>query len=130
MRKTDSMLRKWPITALVGLALVALSTGGYAGKADVVDVSVEPEGDRTYRFSATVRHDDEGWDHYADRWEVLTPDGEVLDTRVLHHPHENEQPFTRSLGGVEIPAGISRVRIRARDSVHGYGGRESTVELP
>ena len=130
MRQTNGTCRKWPITALLGVALVLLSTGGHAGKADVLDVSVEPEGDRTYRFSATVRHEDEGWDHYADRWEVLTPDGEVLDTRVLHHPHENEQPFTRSLGGVEIPAGISRVRIRAGDSVHGYGGREATVELP
>ncbi len=116
--------------AILGLALIALSTGGYAGEADVVDASVEPEGERTYRFSATVRHADDGWDHYADRWVVLTPDGEALDTRVLHHPHENEQPFTRSLGGVEIPEGISRVRIRARDSVHGYGGREGTVELP
>lgn len=46
---------------------------------------------------------------------MVGPDGEVLATRVLHHPHTNEQPFTRSFGGVEIAAGIARVELRARD---------------
>jgi hypothetical protein len=77
----------------------------------------------------TVKHDDEGWDHYADRWEVLGPDGEVLGTRVLYHPHVGEQPFTRSLGGVEVPEGVEKVVVRARDSVHGYGGKDVLVEL-
>lgn len=116
--------------ALACAALAAWPTAGRAGKADVVDVGVEAQGERTYRFSVTVRHADEGRDHYADRWQVLTPGGRLLDTRILHHPHENEQPFTRSLGGVEVPADVSRVTVRARDSVHGYGGAEVTIELP
>ena len=53
----------------------------------------------------------------------------MLGTRVLLHPHESEPPFTRSLGGVKVPAGVSRVTLRAHDSVHGYGGREMAVEL-
>ena len=52
-----------------------------------------------------------------------------LATRVLRHPHVNEQPFTRQLAGVEIPAGLERVRIRAHDSVHADGGAEVVVEL-
>ena len=54
----------------------------------------------------------------------------MLGTRVLLHPHDKEQPFTRSLSGVAIPAGTDRVRLRAHDSVHDYGGAEMTVELP
>jgi len=42
----------------------------------------------------------------------------------------NEQPFTRSLSGVEIPADVAEVSVRARDSVHGYGGAEMTVAVP
>ena len=61
----------------------------------------------------TVRHDDEGWEHYADRWEVVAPDGTVLASRTLYHPHVDEQPFTRSLNGLVIPKGIMRVRVRA-----------------
>ena len=87
------------------------------------------ESDGTWRFRVTVRHDDEGWDHYADRWQVETPDGRVLGTRVLLHPHENEQPFTRALGGVVIPEEVEEVVIRAHDSVHGDGGATVTVRL-
>lgn len=115
---------------VLAVCLAAMASTTQAGEADVLDVAVEAGAGGLYRFEVTVRHADEGWDHYADRWEVLTPDGEVLATRVLHHPHENEQPFTRSLGGVEVPDGLSRVVVRARDSVHGFGGQERTVDLP
>lgn len=49
------------------------------------------------RISVTLAHPDTGWDHYADGWQVSTPDGTELGVRVLHHPHVTEQPFTRSL---------------------------------
>jgi len=100
-----------------------------AGEADVVDVAVTPD-NGGYHFEVTVRHADEDWKHYADRWEILAPDGTVLATRVLHHPHVNEQPFTRSLGPVAIPGNITEVRVRAHDSVHGHGGEEQRVNLP
>lgn len=101
-----------------------------AGEADVVDVLVRGSRDQGYRIEVTVRHADEGWEHYADRWEVLSPDGTVLATRVLHHPHVEEQPFTRSLSGVRIPEGIDEIIIRAHDSLDGYGGRSLRVKLP
>lgn len=83
-----------------------------------------------WRFSVTVRHDDTGWDHYADEWQVVDPaTGTVLARRVLAHPHVEEQPFTRSQSGIEIPAGITTVVVRAKCNVHGFGGREITVDL-
>ena len=100
-----------------------------AGQADVVAVEAGSEGPGIWRFHVTVAHGDTGWSHYADKWDVVAPDGTVLGTRVLLHPHETEQPFTRSLGGVKIPAGIGAVVLRAHDSEHGYGGKEMTVEL-
>ena len=102
----------------------------HAGEADVVDVSVKQTGNNVYHFSVGVRHADEGWDHYANKWDVVAPDGTVLGTRILHHPHINEQPFTRSLSGVNIPAGINKATIRAHDSVHEYGGKSVTVDVP
>jgi len=99
-----------------------------AGLADVTAASASCA-DRVCTFVVTVRHADEGWNHYANAWEVVAPDGTVLATRVLEHPHVDEQPFTRELRGVVIPAGVVSVRIRARDSVHGYGGREVVVPI-
>lgn len=112
------------------LTLAVLMTPAFAGKADVVGVKVTKEAGGTYAFDVTVKSDDTGWEKYADKWDVVAPDGKVLGTRVLLHPHENEQPFTRSLGGVAVPQGVRTVTIRAHDKVEGYGGREMTVELP
>lgn len=83
----------------------------------------------TWRFEVSVRHADAGWEHYADRFEVLSLDGEVLGTRTLLHPHDNEQPFTRSLAGVAIPDGVVEVEVRAHDSVHGDSGATMRVFL-
>jgi hypothetical protein len=115
---------------VVFLVLAATCLSASAGDADVLEVAVSCNSDSICRFDVTVKHDDEGWKHYANRWEVLSPDGEILATRKLTHPHDNEQPFTRSLDNVRIPSGLSEVIVRAHDLNHGYGGREIIVELP
>jgi len=102
----------------------------WAGQADIIDVNVHLSAPQTYTFDVTVQHADTGWDHYADQWDVVAPDGTVLGTRVLYHPHVDEQPFTRSLSGVRIPARVKQVTIRAHDKVHGWGGKTMTVKLP
>lgn len=116
------------LVAFVLLATTCVSAS--AGDADVLDVVVACSSDSMCRFDVTVKHDDEGWKHYANRWEVLSPDGEILATRELAHPHDNEQPFTRSLVNVRIPSNLFEVTVRAHDLRHEYGGKEIVVELP
>ncbi|WP_296423206.1 hypothetical protein [Yoonia sp.] len=82
------------------------------------------------RFDVTVTHPDTGWDHYADGWEVLDAQGNRLGLRALAHPHETEQPFTRSLSGVQVPAGATRVFVRTRCSVDGWSDALFEVTLP
>ncbi|NBC88570.1 MAG: hypothetical protein GVX90_03590 [Alphaproteobacteria bacterium] len=112
------------------IAALVFAAPALAGEADVVDVEVMKQGEGQFRFDVTVRHVDEGWEHYADRWDVVGPDGDVLGSRELLPAHVNEQPFTRSLAGVEIPAEAEKVTIRAHDNVHGLGGEEMTVAVP
>ncbi len=81
----------------------------------------------SWRFNVTVRHGDTGWDHYADGWRVENAQGDVLGYRKLHHPHENEQPFTRSLSGVQIPAGTTEVFVRLSDNTTGWA--DETVKV-
>ena len=106
----------------------AMVSSAFAGETDVVDVKVTGSGG-SYNFSVTVKHADEGWDHFANRWEVVGEDGTVYGTRILAHPHVNEQPFTRS-GSIKIPEGVKTVIVRANDSVHGLGGKEIVVQVP
>ncbi|MGI9642863.1 MAG: hypothetical protein ACR2N9_08770 [Acidimicrobiia bacterium] len=101
------------------------------GCAHVIDAVVEPQGNGVYRVSATVESQETGWDKYADRWEIRDPaTGVVVGERLLAHPHVDEQPFTRSLGGVLIPAAVTTVEIAAHDSVLGFCGTVHTAEVP
>ncbi|WP_407494051.1 hypothetical protein [Pseudooceanicola sp. MF1-13] len=80
-----------------------------------------------WKISVTLQHPDEGWDHYADAWEVRDMAGNVLGTRELMHPHGHNEPFTRSLSSVMIPDGTRKVMIYARCKTHGWG--EDGVKL-
>jgi hypothetical protein len=115
--------------ALFLLACV-LAGSALAGEADVVDVKVRRSAPGVYDFDITVKSVDKGWDYYADAFEVLAPDGALLGRRVLLHPHETEQPFTRDLYGVRIPANVREVVVRARHKPKGYDGATLRVRLP
>ena len=121
-----------PDRGMGALALLLVGAGAgpaVGGEADVLAARVVC-GEADCRVEATLRHADTGFEHYADRFEVLAPDGSVLGVRYLLHPHVEEQPFTRSLEGVRIPAGVTRVLVRAHDSVHGTRGRVVEVPVP
>ncbi len=125
-------MAKLQSVVLAGMMLVSLSgvSGrAYANDVEIVHVSFRHSDGGNWSVDVTLRHADTGWDHYADAWRVVTGDGKVLGTRTLYHPHENEQPFTRSLGGVAIPAGMTTVYVEAQDKVHGWSPQRVQVIL-
>lgn len=111
------------------LSLAVSPFAAWADQAKIVNATVSQAGSG-WTFSVTISHPDTGWDHYADGWSVNAPDGTELGYRLLAHPHENEQPFTRSLGGVNVPDGVKEVVIKAHDSVHGWSDETFTLALP
>lgn len=110
------------------ILLLLAAAPAFAGDAVITDAKAVKSGD-TWRFSVTIAHGDTGWDHYADAWRVVDAKGKVLGTRILHHPHVDEQPFTRSLGGVSVPEAMTSVWIEARDSVHGWNAETFELSL-
>jgi hypothetical protein len=125
-----SHFREGMMKHLLISTLCIISGSLTAGEPKVVNVSIakaSSQGART--ISVTVKHGDTGWKHYADAFEISTPNGRVLNTRVLAHPHVNEQPFERDAYGVIIPDGVSEILVRAKDSVHGFG-KAVRVEIP
>ena len=113
---------------MTALALV-LAHQAVAEEATVVAADLSQTGSG-WRVDVTIAHPDTGWDHYADGWSVQLEDGTELGYRTLHHPHVDEQPFTRSLGGLTLPSGTTRVFIRAHDSVHGWSQNRFEVAVP
>ncbi|SFN54354.1 hypothetical protein SAMN04487859_104160 [Roseovarius lutimaris] len=110
------------------LTALVLASAAMASDPEVLDVKVGKSG-MAWRVDVTVEHPDTGWDHYVDGWEVLDKDGNRLGYRVLHHPHVNEQPFTRSLTSLTLPDGTREIFVKAHCSVDGWSGEAVRVEL-
>jgi len=108
--------------------LLAFSRALAAGEVQIRNVTLDQRG---YEWSAsvTLKHADSGWDHYADAWRLVTPDGTEFARRTLWHPHVNEQPFTRSLSGIVIPKGVKVFFVEAHDKVHGWSPDRVRVDL-
>lgn len=119
------------MTARLGataLAVVATMAAARADPARIMTAEAERTG-ATWRVTATLQHPDTGWGHYADGWRIETRQGEVLGTRELLHPHVDEQPFTRSLAGVKIPAEVGDLIIRARCNLTGWSNGTFPLSL-
>ena len=114
---------------LLSILACAITLPALADEPHITAASARGHSD-DWQVSVTLAHPDTGWDHYADGWRVLDMEGRELGLRILAHPHEHEQPFTRSLGGIQIPKGTSQVQIQARCLVDGWGATLTTVTLP
>jgi hypothetical protein len=88
--------------------------------ADVLSVQISGE-PGSYQFAVEVASPDTGCEQFADWWEVVSEDGQLLYRRILLHSHVDEQPFTRSGGPVDINTG-DVVYVRAHMNTTGYGG--------
>lgn len=97
---------------------------------DVVAVEVRSSGPGRFDFDVTVSSPYDTPRRYADAFKVASKEGVVYGERKLLHDHATEQPFTRDLYGVAVPAGVRVVVIQARDSAFGYGGKSLTAALP
>jgi hypothetical protein len=97
---------------------------------DVIDVKIRSCGANCFDFDVTLSSPYDTPRRYADAFRVTTLDGKVLGERILLHDHQNEQPFSRDLYGVKIPAGIKQVMVQGRDQKFGWGGKVQTINLP
>ena len=116
------------LTGLGVLACALFPTLSMANQVEIVKVMIEPAAHR-WTFHVTLKHDDKGWDHYADGWRIVDEEGNELGTRKLWHPHENEQPFTRSLANVLVPKGKNVIFVEAHDKVHGWSKQRVMINL-
>lgn len=113
----------------IAALLLVLGSAAFA-EAPVAQAAIATfHGRDTWRFDVTISHGDTGWDHYADKWVIEDDTGHVLGERMLAHPHETEQPFTRSLSAVPIPQGVQRVFVRAHCNIDGWSTHVLEVHL-
>lgn len=117
-------------------AAASLVPSNPKGNADVTFVKATRTGVGKWTFEVSANHPDVGWRDFMDGWDVVLPSGKTIllaphdkFTRVLAHPHVDQQPVTRSQANIPIPEGTKKVTVRAHDLVDGYGGRVVEVKL-
>ncbi len=113
-------------TLFIILSLFSLSV--IAGEVSIINAELESYSGK-WTVRVTLKHGDKGWKHYADAWRIVDKKNRVISTRTLHHPHDKEQPFTRNLSGVNIPAATSIIFIEAHDKVHGWSQDRLRIDL-
>jgi hypothetical protein len=113
---------------LIMSGLVLATSVVHAGDVEIQNVYLYQQSS-SWRADVTLKHADTGWEHYADAWRIVDATGKLIATRVLYHPHVNEQPFTRSLGNIEIPAGTDIIFVEAHDKQHGWSPQRVKVDL-
>ena len=94
--------------------ICCLSVLAHAGNPVIVDAKANLKSNQLYDIAVTLRHADTGWDHYAKEWVVIVDGDKEVGKRTLHHPHVNEQPFTRYLRDVQIPADVQSIKVYAK----------------
>jgi hypothetical protein len=126
------MRRRSSLLLTLGVVLPTAHAADVASQKhpDVLAAKVQPRGAGRFDFDVTVSSPYDTPQRYAGAFRVMHKDGTVFGERVLLHDHATEQPFTRDLQGVAVPAGVRSVVVQARDLKNGWGGKTVEVALP
>ncbi len=135
---SHALVRGW-LTGTLSACLTLATTASLSQPApsaqqhpDVLQATVRPSSGTPGRwdFEVTMSSPYDSQERYADAFRVRGNGGTVYGVRTLWHDHADEQPFTRDLQGVAIPAGVRTVTVQGRDQRHGWGGKTLQVDLP
>jgi hypothetical protein len=96
---------------------------------DVTAIEVVERAVNTFDVTVTMSSPYDTPQRYADAWRVLDERGTVLGIREILHDHATEQPFTRSLEGVIIPAQVKVITVEGRDQTYGWGGKTKSFAV-
>lgn len=81
---------------------------------------VEVTGDENaYTFNVTIESPDTGCDQYANWWEIVDLEGNLIYRRILDHSHVTEQPFTRAGENIALSK-AQEVYVRLHMNNSGY----------
>jgi hypothetical protein len=122
------MFTKYQLKIHLIIISLFLTTTVFANDVEIVKVVLTSQSG-TWRADVTLKHADEGWDHYADAWRLLDEKGNEIGKRTLYHPHVNEQPFTRSLSSFHISDDKKIIFVEAHDKKHGWSSNKVKIDM-
>lgn len=122
------MLKNMGRKLIVIFSAFIFSSSAFANDVEIVNVVLTKRAG-TWQADVTLKHQDEGWKHYADGWRLVDSNGDEICNRTLYHPHVKEQPFTRSLSGFHIAKEMKVIFVEAHDLKHGWSKDKVKIDL-
>lgn len=122
------MLKKIGIKPGLIIGAFILASSAFANDVEIIKVVLTKRAG-TWQADVTLKHQDEGWKHYADGWRLVDSNGNEIGKRTLYHPHVNEQPFTRSLMGFYLAEKMKVIFVEAHDLKHGWSADKVKIDL-
>lgn len=116
------------IKKYIAIAGLLFTSSVFANDVEIVKVVLTSESG-SWRADVELKHDDTGWEHYADAWRLVDEKGNEVGKRTLWHPHVNEQPFTRSLSNFHIGAANKIIYVEAHDKKHGWSPNKVKIDM-
>ncbi|MCW8900397.1 MAG: hypothetical protein OQK75_03945 [Gammaproteobacteria bacterium] len=122
------MLKKLWLKLILTISAFIFINSAFANNVEIIKVVLTKQAG-TWRADVTLKHADTGWEHYADSWRLVDSNGNEIGKRTLYHPHENEQPFTRTLSGFHLPKDKKIIFIEAHDLKHGWSPDRVKIDM-
>lgn len=99
---------------LIPVFILLLCANAQAQPPIIIKAEAIVQSNQLFDIAVTIEHDDTGWEHYANEWVIIVDDKKEVGKRTLYHPHVNEQPFTRYLRDIKIPADAKSIKVYAK----------------
>jgi hypothetical protein len=99
-----------------------------AKEVEITKVELEPTGS-TWTVHVTLRHDDQGFEHYANGWRLVDAKKNVIAAQELYHPHDKKKSFTDSKANIKIPSQTKLVFLEAQAKPHGWSKQRVRIDL-
>ncbi len=100
-----------------------------AQKADVIEAKVKKSFGGKYVAYVKIDHKDEGYEHFADRWEIFDQNGKRLTIRIIFSPTTEKETIESYLYGFAVPEGTKKLIFKAHCNKDGWGGKEYVLNL-
>lgn len=113
---------------LASLLAWAMAWPVLAGPANIAMVKITGI-ESSMTIEVVLKHDDDGWEHYADSVAIFTTAGEKLANVAIKRPHAGHDYISVRLNNLDLPEGTEALIIKGNCSIDGWVGQPVTVSL-
>ena len=101
------------------ILLIMFIHNAQAGTVEILAVEFHKTGMDTWSVRVTLKHDDMGWEHYADNWQIVNENGKILKVKeVIEDDYLKRVPLKRELLNRALKEIIEDLKVTKVENYH------------